>query len=189
MDAVYFILVRNSEDVAPSWIDLDSFYTQTALTKSESTKVTKVWNFVIWMTILSALYTKKSRTPSMISRYEDSEFSNQEIVSSVEAFLMTVLSQPAEEENELLEILRAYKKTEVSRRVQNFLKLMCRFKHIKKMGKSEGKSEIIYKQTLLGAAEVAEHDSNGLAHLAPPEEMDESVFDKMIEEIDEIEED
>lgn len=185
-DAVYFVLVRNSEKEAPAWLDLDSFYTQVARIKSESQKITKVWCFVIWMTILSALYTKKSRTASMISRYVDSEISDLEISNSVLAFLTTIFSHPPEEENEMLDILRHYKTKEVSTRVQNYLSLLCRFKHLKKIGKVEGKSETIYRQTLLGAAEIAEHESNGLAHLAPPEAMDEKIFEKIIEEIDDI---
>ena len=171
--AVYFILIRKPDGSAPAWIDLGALYTQTASRNNESRRVTTVWDFVIWMQILSSLYTANKRSPLNISDYgnPNNGFTNQNVITGVQAFLDDVLQRPPDQDTQFIAVLRKHTKTEVQKRINGFLGFLCSIGHLKKLGKDDNdKNTTIYQQTLLGAVEVAEHHRQGLNHLVPPAE-------------------
>lgn len=185
--AVYFVLTRRSEGSAPSWIDLGSLYAQTSFRTAESRRITTVWNFVIWMQMLSSLYTANKRSPLSVSEYNDPNISltNKLVSIGVQSFLDETLQKSPDTDTEFIKILRKHTKTEVKRRVNNFLNFLCDIGHLKKIEKNNADKDIlVYQQTLLGAIEIAEHHRQGLNHLIPPSDL--PLNETILENIEQI---
>lgn len=188
-DGIYYILIRDcTEESTPSWVSPDDLYKLMELRTQETRTETKLWTFVVWMSLLSLMYTKMDRAPEQVSKYLDVEFEANELVQTVRAFVDNIKNEADElPDNNYVKFLCSEQGQDISFRVGRFLNFMTSINHLDFFPQKDGKQgEGIYSQTLIGAAEIEQQFERGLEHLIPQDELNLSTLSHiMMQEEDE----
>lgn len=187
-DATYYILVRDSNDeTTPTWVSPEELYKLIALRAHESKTESKLWTFIIWMSLLSIMYTKINRSPQQVSQYQDVEFTEPVLSESVRHFVENIRDEADERpDNVYVQYLSSEKGQEIETRVGRFLKFLTSISHLDFFPQNG-----IYTQTLIGAAEIEQQFDRGLEHLIPQENLDSQTLNLILshaenEELEEI---
>lgn len=168
-------LVRDPSSASPPWISSRRTLEALADKGTEPKKITVTWTFTVYLHYLYLAYTKLNRRPNEVSRFVDVVFTKEELVDLVRRYVDDLGENDAGK-SEAVTILTSEKGQEIERRVGNVLKWLCSINHLDQSTEDEA-----YSQTVLGAAEVAEHYDQDFAYLLPPDS--ESVPTERVESI------
>ena len=169
-------LVRDPTELPPKWMSSKEILDGLAEKTSEPRKTTVAWTFIIYLHYLVLTYTRLNRHPNEVSRFVDAVFSREELTELVHRFV-NGLGETDSGKSEIVGILTSEKGQEVDRRVARVLDWLCGINHLE-----YSKVDDAYSQTILGAAEIAEHYESDFAYLFPPdtESISQTQFEAII---------
>jgi len=133
-----------------------------------------VWAFVVYLHYLHLVYTKLDRHPQEISRYVDAVFSKEALVQTVRDFVSRLGEEHANE-TPAISLLMEESGMDIERRVSNLLGFLEGTGCI-----SFNKQDQAYSQTLLGAADVAEHYDWEISYLLPQKDIDVDALSHIV---------
>jgi len=166
-------IVRNPAEEAPGWFS-EREVRQRLCDGVEPKNVTTVWAFVIYLHYLHLAYTRLDRHPSEITRYVDAIFSKEELVEGLRQYV-DQLGEEHADVTEAVTILTAERGQEIERRVGKLLDFLAATGCL-----VFNKDDQAYSQTLLGAADVAEHFDWEIEYLLPKANLNEDALGEII---------
>lgn len=166
-----WLLTRNARDNPPAFLSVDRIHQGLKIRASETNQTATIWFLHIWLNCLALLYTQPSRGISEVSRYQDAIFRKSTLEEAVKHHVEQVrrIGVVGGAVPLVVRTLIAEAGRDVHRRVGNFLTLMCDSGLLQSIGEDE------YRQTLLGAVEIAQSFNHSLANLRPGDDVLDNI--------------
>ncbi len=169
---VYYMIIRNPESPAPSWVDENRIWDRFRLKRTETKEQLRVWFFVLWQNLLGLEYTALDRHISATSEYLNASFTKESLLESVRRFIED-LRQETEFVNPVVETLFQNKGRDIERRINVFIEIL------EELGQIIDNKDGSYNQTLLAAKEAEENYGQSLRHLLPHPTLDADIFETL----------
>ncbi len=166
-----WLLTRSARDNPPAFLTVDRIHQGLKIRASETNQTATIWFLHIWLNCLALLYTQLGRGISEVSRYQDAIFRRPTLEEAVKHHVEQVrrIGVTGGAAPSVVQTLIAETGRDVHRRVGNFLALMCDSGLLQSIGEDE------YRQTLLGAIEIAQSFNHSLATLHPGDDVLDNI--------------
>lgn len=158
-----WLLVRSARDNPPPYLTTERIHAGLKRRATDTHQATTVWFLHIWLNCLSLLYTQPGRGVSEVSRYHEISFKQQVLDDAVRQHIEQIRRIGIEggAATQIIDTLVSETGRDIPRRIGSFLSLMCESGLLLEIDDGE------YRQTLLGAIEVAQSFNHALATLHP----------------------
>lgn len=146
-----WMIARNTAMELPDYLGTEHLHRQMAVKDLEKKRDTGIWFLHVWLMYLKLIYTDIGRAPAEVSRYQEVMFKQEQLENAVSAHIEKIRKVGLDGgiDESVFAVLDSSRNTDVSKRVRNFLALMC------KAALLEKRKDGSYHQTLLGAVEFA----------------------------------
>ena len=158
-----WLLVRNAREHPAPYLTTERIHTGLKRRATDTREATSIWFLHIWLNCLALLYTQPGRGISEVSRYHEISFKRQTLEDGVRQHIEQLRRIGVEggAAAQVVKTLVSETGRDIPRRIGNFLSLMCDSNLLQEMNDDE------YRQTLLGAVEIAQSFNHTLATLHP----------------------
>lgn len=176
--ATVFALLRKP-DSNPPFFGSERLLARMRRGSIKSDTEAKIWFVQIWFVHLDLIYTRKNRAPSEMLKYVEAIFSKDVLIQTTLAYindLVRKLDTTSVESDSLYKILTEAKEGTVKMAVGGFLELQV------EAGLLSTADELVYRQTLLSAAEMKLNYDRQLASLMPNPDAVQASHTLLIEE-------
>ena len=155
-----WMIARDTAMEVPDYLGSEHLHRQMAVKDLEKKRDSGTWFLHVWLMYLKLLYTDIGRAPAEVSRYQEVMFAQDQLEAAVRAHIEEIrkVGPDGGIEESVFAALDMARNKDVSRRVKNFLALMC------KAALLEKRKDGSYHQTLLGAVEFARGYDRTLRH-------------------------
>lgn len=158
-----WLLVRSARENPPPYLSTERIHASLKVRATDTRQATTIWFLHIWLNCLALLYTQPGRGVSEVSRYHEVSFKRTMLEDAVRQHVEQIRRIGVEggAAAQVVETLVAETGRDITRRVGNFLGLMSESNLLQAIEDGE------YRQTLLGAIEIAQSFNHALATLHP----------------------
>lgn len=166
-----WLLVRSARENPPSYLTTERIHAGLKRRATDTHQATTIWFLHIWLNCLALLYTLPGRGVSEVSRFHEISFKRQMLEDAVRQHIEQIRRTGIEggAAAQVVETLVSETGRDIPRRIGNFLNLMCESGLLQESDSDE------YRQTLLGAIEIAQSFNHALATLHPGDDKLDNV--------------
>lgn len=161
-----WVLVRDPAQGPPRFMAEGALIEAMKIRETNTREEATTWFLHVWLQFLTLAYTNLHRAISDIGRFQDTFFYQSDLEESVREHIERLRQTGPEGgvDKRVWDTLTGERGHDIHRWVANFLEVMRRSRLIENIKGEE------YRQTLLGAVEMAENYSRALAHILPAED-------------------